>query len=170
MDLSIRNKWISLGDSSVVQTLEGEDVLKVKGKIFTFTRKKFVNDLDGNTKFIVRNKFFSLFGRSAFVLNPEGEQVALVRRKIISLHDRYFIECDLGELEITGNILLFDYHITLNGEEIGHVARKISLRDSFVLSFDETKYDPAFFVSLVIAIDNIIDRRRDNNSSYYSNN
>ena len=126
--------------------------------------------MDDNLLYTVRCKFFSLFGRSAFVLNSEGEQVALVQRKLISLHDRYFIHCDLGELEITGNILLFDYHITLNGEEIGHISRKISLRDSFVLTIDESKYDPKFFVALVIAIDNITDRREENNNNYNNNN
>ena len=91
-----------------------------------------------------------------------------MRRKIFSLHDHYFVTSPLGDLQIRGNILLFDYKITLNGEEIGHVARKISLRDSYVLTIDD-KYDLATFVSLVIAIDIITDRRQqDANSSSYS--
>ena len=167
MELAIKNKWISFGGSSTVQTMDGEDYLKVKGKIFTFTKKKEVQDLEGNLIYTVRNKFFSLFGRSGFVFDAEGKQVALVKRKIISLHDRYFITTDLGEMEIIGNILQFNYKIILNGEEVGHIARKFSLRDSFVLTIDD-KYDPKLFVAFVIAIDNITDRREENNSSSYS--
>ena len=158
MELAIRNKWVSLGGSSTVQDLQGNDVLFVKGKVFSFTRKKFVNDLNGNNLFVVRNKFWRLFQRKAFVENPQGEIIATVRRKIFSLHDHYFITSSLGDLQIRGNILQFDYRILHDGKEIGHIARRFSLRDSFVLTIDD-KYDYATFVALVIAIDLITDRK-----------
>ena len=161
MQLLIRNKWISFRGSSVVKDINENDYLKVQGKFWTFTRKKFVQDLNGNTLYIVRNKFWTLFARKAFVLDKDNNVIARVRRKIFSFHDRYFIESSLGEMEIKGNILLFDYHITLNGEEVGHISRKISLRDSFVLDIKDG-YDVAFFVALVIAIDNITDQRQEN--------
>ncbi len=170
-ELAIRNKWITLGGSSYVCDLNENKVLEVKGKIFTFTAKKFINTLEGETKFIVRNKFWRLFAYKAFVMNPNQEIVATIRRKVFSFHDRYFVESELGNIEMKGNILGFNYDITLNGEFIGHIARKISLRDSYVLTIDDSKVDYLFVVALVIAIDNITDRRRDNasNSSYSSN-
>ena len=167
MQLLIRNKWVSLGGSSVVKDVNENDYLKVKGKIFTFTSKKFVTDLNDNLLYIVRNKFWKLFIHCEFVLDKEGNKVATVRRKFWSLHDRYFIDSTLGQLEITGNILSFDYHIILNGREIGHIARRISLRDSFVLDIQDD-VDIPFFVALVIAIDNIRDRKADENSSSFS--
>ena len=168
MELLIKNKWISLGGSSTVKTADDKDVFIVKGKIFSFTRKKFISDMEGNLKYIVRNKFWRIFQRKAFVINEKNEIVATVRRKIFSLHDHYFITSSLGDLQIRGNILTFNYSIMLNDKEIGHIARRISLRDSFVLTLDD-EYDPATFVSLVIAIDNITDRRRrDNSSSSFS--
>ena len=168
MELAIKNKWITLGGSSVVKDLEGKDVLFVKGRIFSFTRKKFIQDMEGNLKFIVRNKFWRLFQREAFVENTNGEIIATIRRKIFSLHDHYYVYSNLGDLQIRGNILAFDYHITLDGKEIGHISRRISLRDSYVLSIDDA-YDYVTFVALVIAIDNITDRRRqDASSSSYS--
>ena len=162
MEFAIKNKWVSLGGSSVVQDLQGNDVMKVKGKFFTFTQKKFLTDMDGNLKFVIRNKFWRLFTYRALIFDPEGKQVAMLRRKIFSFHDRYFVTSDLGDMEIIGNFLQFNYRIILNGNEIGHVARKISLRDSFVLTADDA-YDPSFMVALVIAVDNITDRKdRDN--------
>ena len=157
MELAIRNKWVSLRGGSVVKDLNGNDVLKVQGKFWTFTKKKFVQDLDGNLLYTVRNKFWTFFVSKAFVYNKDGEVVAKMRKKFWSLHDHYNVECPYGDLVLRGNILGFDYHITLNGEEIGHVSRKISLRDSFVLSIDETKVDYAFLVALVICVDNITD-------------
>ena len=169
MQIAIRNKWISLGGSSIVRDLSEKDLLRVKGKIFTFTAKKFINTLDDKILYIVRNKFWRIFTRKAFILNPEKQVVAIVRRKIFSLHDRYFIEeTNYGDFEIMGNILGYNYDIKLNGQVVGHVSRKISLRDSFVLTIDDNA-DWKFFVALVIAIDNITDRRRqDARSSSYS--
>ena len=162
MQLLIRNKWISLRGSSVVKDINENDYLIVKGKFWTVTRKKFVQDLNGNLLYTVRNKFWTLFARKAMVYDKDDNLIAKIRRKIFSLHDRYFIESSLGQLEIKGNILCYDYHILLNGVEIGHVARRISLRDSFVLDIQDG-YQPAFFVALVIAIDNITDQRQSDN-------
>ena len=164
MDLLIRNKWISLRGSSVVKDLNEKDVMRVRGKFWTVTAKKFIQTMDGQTKFVVRNKFWRLFAYRAFIYDEKGEKVAHIRRKIFSFHDRFFIESKYGKLEIKGNIFCFDYHIYLNGKEIGHLGRRISLRDSFVLHLEED-VDPYFYLALVIAIDNITDRRRQNASS-----
>ena len=166
MDLLIRNKWISLRGSSVVKDLNEQDVYRVQGKFWTFTAKKFIQTLDKETKYVVRNKFWRLFAYKAFVFDEKGERVAFLRRKIFSFHDRFFIDSKFGQLEIKGNIFCFDYHVFLDGKEIGHVGRRISLRDSFVLHIEEgTGIDPMFFLALVIAIDNITDRRRQNASN-----
>ena len=65
---------------------------------------------------------------------------------------------------IRGNILGFDYHIYENDVEVGHVSRKISLRDSFVLDLNDN-CDWKFYCALVIAIDNITDAASDDVSS-----
>lgn len=163
MELSIRNKWISLGGSSTVKDLNENDVLKIKGKVFTLSNKKFVYDLEDNLLYTVRNKIFTVFARKAFVIDKDGNTLVKIRRKIFSMHDRYFVESSLGEMEICGNILGFNYKITLNGKEIGHISRKISLRDSFVLTIDD-EFDYKLFVALVLAIDNITDSRNQQNS------
>ena len=164
MELSIKNKWITVGGSSVVQDVNGNDILKVKGKVFSFTRKKFLTDMNDNVKFVVRNKFWRLFAYKAFIEDAEGNVKATVRRKVLSLRDHYFVTSDLGNFEVVGNILQFNYRILLDGKEVGHVARKISLRDSFVLTVDD-QFDYLFMVALVVAIDNITDRKDDNASS-----
>ena len=167
MDLLIRNKWISLRGSSVVKDLNEKDVMKVQGKFWTFTAKKFIQTIQGETKYMVRNKFWRLFAYRAFIFDEKNEQVAHIRRKIFSFHDRYFIDSKFGNIELKGNIFCFDYHIYINGKEVGHLGRRISLRDSFVLHVEEDDIDPYFLVALVIAIDNITDRRQQNNSSNY---
>ena len=164
MKLIIRNKWISLGGSSYVRDENENDLLKVKGRFFTFTHKKIVQELDGTPLFVVRNKFWYLFHRQAFVFDMEGNKLAHFKKKIFTFHDHYNIETSqYGSVVIRGNILGFDYHIYVGEKEVGHVSRKISLRDSFVLDIDD-EYDWKFFCAMVIAIDNIIDKQRSDSS------
>ena len=169
MILNIRNKWITLRGSTKVTDQNENDVYYVQGKFWTFTRKKFVQTMDKKLLYTVRNKFWTLFARKALIYDKDGKLVASIRRKIFSLHDHYDITCDLGKLTIRGNILGYDYHILLDDIEIGHVARNISLRDSFVLEIND-RFDSAFFVALVIAIDNIVDQMRSDASAASSSN
>ena len=173
MRLFIRNKWLTLRGSSYVRDEHEQDILKVQGKFFTFTSKKFVKDLQGNVLYIVRNKFWYLFHRQAFVFEPDGKtELAHLSKKIFTLHDHYNITTrDHGEVVVRGNILGYDYHIFEDGKEIGHVSRMISLRDSFTLDIDDSA-DWKFYCAIVIAIDNILDKQRSDasSSSYYYNN
>ena len=167
MELAIRNKWISLRGSSIVRDLNEKDVMKVQGKFWTLTYKKFIQTLEGETKYIVRNKFWKLFVYRAFIIDPKTNAIiSTIRRKFWSLHDHYTIQSPYGEIVIRGNILGFNYNISLNGKDVGHVARKISLRDSFVLTLNDDIPDIYFFVALVIAIDNITDERGNDTSAY----
>ena len=167
MELRIRNKWVSLKGSSVVKNEKEEDVLKVQGKFFSIRRRKYICNLNGETLYMVRNRFWNFFRHATYVFDKDMKVVARVQTKFWTLHDHLNVESDLGELVIRGNILGFNYSITLNGKQIGHVARKISLRDSFVLTLDDDQ-DPYFFTALVIALDNISDNRNSDNAAIYA--
>lgn len=160
MRLIIRNKWISFkGSSEVRDENDTRDVMKVVGRFFSITQKKFIEDLNGNVHYMVRNKFWRLFSRKALIYDANKNLVAVVRRKIFSVHDRYFVEnCKIGNMEIMGNILQYNYEISLNGQRVGHISRRVSLRDSFVLEFSNN-LEPELMVAFVIAIDLITDRR-----------
>ena len=160
MKLKIKNKWISFGGSSIITDMDDNQVYNVKGKVFTFTHKKFFYDMEGNLLYIIRNKFWRLFTRRAYVMDKDNNIICRVSKKWLSLRSIFTIDMYKDELVLDGNILTFNFKITKNGNEIGHVARMISLRDSFELDiFDDT--DPAFLSALVIAMDCILDRRNE---------
>lgn len=159
MELLIRNKWVSFSGSSSVKDINENDKFFVQGQAFSLSRKKYVQSLEHKDLYMVRNKIFYFFEKKALVYNNKEEIVAKVKRKFFSLHDHYRIESSLGDLQIRGNIFEFNYSITLNGKEVGHIARRVSVRDSFVLTLDDD-LEAAFFVALVIAIDLITDRKQ----------
>ena len=166
MRLIIKNKWISLKGSSFVKDEQGNDVMKVEGKFFTWTRKKFIKDLEGNTAYVVRNKFWKFIHYQAYIMDKDENIISHVVRKAFSLHDHYDLDSPYGKIVFRGNILGYDYHIYLNDEEVGHVGRHFSLRDSFVLDLKDG-LDEKFFVALLIAMDNITDEMNESASSSY---
>ena len=160
MILNIRNKWFSLKGSSVVKDENENDVLKVEGKVLSWRRRKYVKDLNDKVIYQIRNRFWNFIREACYVFDANDNKVATLTTRFLTLADHYDIECSLGTLVIRGNILGYDYHINLNGKEVGHVARRISMRDSFTLTIDDDQ-DVYFFVALVIGIDNIVDMRGD---------
>lgn len=166
MELIIANKWFSFKGSSIVKDTSGKDFLCVEGKFFSIHNRKFIKSLDGQLLYQTASRVFNWVHHVIKVLDAQGNEICEVKDKILTLHDHYNIESKYGPIVIRGNILGFDYHISLSGKEIGHIARKISLRDSFVLNIDDD-VDIPFFVALVIAIDNITDEKQAESTAVY---
>ena len=165
--LIIKNKMISLRDSSFVLDEEGNKVFKVKGKFFSPTHKKRIYDMDGELKYIVRDKFWHFFHSSCFILDDEKEKIAMLTNGIFDFKRRFVLKGYNDEIEITGAVFQFpnlEMQIVKNGKEIGRISKNWKdniFRDSYVAEiYDET--EEAFIVALVIAVDNIYDERNRN--------
>ena len=117
MDLLIRNKWISLRGGSVVKDLNEQDVYKVQGKFFTFTRKKFIQTLDGQTKYVVRNKFWRLFTYRAFVYDEKDNFYRLS-----------------PAFDVTRTDYKAEHEMTVNGNGKPTVEDLVALAETFSLS------------------------------------
>ncbi|MCR4662148.1 MAG: LURP-one-related family protein [Clostridia bacterium] len=165
VELNIRNKWFSFKGSSEVKDMQERPVLKVDGKFFSITNKKFVKSLDDQLFYMVRNQFFYFINRKARVYDANGNMVALVKKQTFSLHSKFIVTSPDHEYTLIGNILDYDFDICRDGVAIGHIARRISLRDSFTLKIYNDA-DTPFLVALVIALDNILDRRNSDAASY----
>lgn len=157
MKLFIKNKFFSIGGSSFVTNEAGENVYKVKGKWFSPTRKKIIKDMQGEKLYKVRNKWFNFFFNKAYIYDAEGEKIAKLTNdgitglKLVDYPDN---------INIARGAFKLKREICKNGECVGYVTRDFSFfRDSFTLDINDNE-DIAFFVALVIAIDNIRDKDR----------
>ncbi len=160
MKLYVRNKIVSLGDSSVVVDENKQKHYKVKGKIFSPTHKKYICDLEGNVLYRVRNKFWSLFNRSALIYEGKrGRKVARVNKKVFTLNKEYIVLGVEDEIKLEGGFFSLKCDILKNGNVIGTVRREITLiADSFELEAEDENMP--FLIALVVAIDNITDRKK----------
>lgn len=158
MKVLIRNKAISFGGSSRVLNKNKELIYNVKGKFFSLRHKKRICDLGGNVLFRVQNKLFNWFNHSAYILDKDKNKIARVTRKLFDVKGNYIIENCADEIMVEGRFFGHESKIIRNGEVIGTLRRDINIiADHFTMEANEQ--DIPFLIALVIAIDNISDKK-----------
>ena len=158
MKVYIKNKFWSLGGGSTVVDENKNPVFQVKGKVFSITRKKYLCDMEGNKLFKIRNKWFNWFIHKAYIYDSNNNKVATAKDKWFNYKQDYFVTGYKDEIKIDGKFFSLTTQILRNGEVVGTIRRKINLiLDSFELEASEE--DMPFMIALVIAIDNITDKK-----------
>ena len=159
MKVYIKNKFWSIGGGSSVVNENKEDVFKVKGRAFSITRVKYVCDLEGNRLFKIRNRWFNWFIHKAYIYYANKNKIASVKDKWFNVNQEYFVMGYKDEIKIQGKFFGLTSQILKNGEVIGTIRRQITfINDAFELEANEQ--DMPFLIALVIAIDNITDKKR----------
>lgn len=159
MKLFIKNKFASLKGSSKVTNENNDEIFKVKGKFFSISRKKKIYDMQGNLLFIVKNKIFNWFKHSSYIINSSGQKLAKVTNRFWG--GGFDVLGYTDEISIEG-YTLSGFTIIKNGQTIGTVTCNFfSLVDNFEVIVQDNE-EPAFLVALIIAMDNIKDRKAKN--------
>lgn len=159
MKVYIKNKFFSIGGSSDVVDENKNPVYKVKGRIFSITKVKKIYDLEGNLLFKIRNKWFNWFVHKAYVYDANKNKIATVKDKWFNVNQEYFVVGYKDEIKIDGRFFSLSCNILKNGIIVGTITRQLfAWSDSFELNANQE--DVAFLVALVIAIDNITDKKR----------
>ena len=162
MDYIIKNKIVSLGASSTVRDTAGNDLFIVRGRFFTFTKKKIIMSLDKKPLYQVRNKFWHIIMPKVFVCDAQGKILLKFKKKsLFSLRQDFDIinpDGTLSDYSFEGDFLSWNYTIKQAGLPIAQIHRNFNLvKDSFILSTTLTDQAP-FLIALVIAFDNWVDK------------
>ncbi len=158
MKVYIKNKIFSFGGGSSVVNENKEPVYNVKGRVFSVTKVKYVCDLEGKRLFKIRNKWFNFFVHKAYIYDENKKEIATVKDKWFNIKGEYFVLGYKDEIKIQGKFFGLTSQILKNGEVVGTIRRQVTIiADSFELEASEE--DMPFLVALVIAIDNITDKK-----------
>lgn len=85
-------------------------------------------------------------------------KIATVKDKYFTVKNEFFVEGYKDEIKIDGKFFSFHSKILRNGEVMGTIDRKFTIvKDAFMLEANEE--DIPFLIALVIAMDNICDKR-----------
>lgn len=157
MKLFVKNKLFSFGGSSFVLDESDNKVFKIKGKIFSPTRKKKIYDANGELRYVVRNKFWKMFHTTTFIFDPYKNLVAKISNNDFDFRNKHIVKQGEDEIEINGSFKNFE--IVKNGKLIGTINRDFTIvRDAFTVEVLDPE-EAAFMVALTICIDNIRDKQ-----------
>lgn len=162
MKYILKNKIMSLGGASTVRDESGNDLFFVKGRVFTFTKKKFIRDLNKNVLYSVRNKFFHLLLPKVFLCDASGQKILMIKKeKLFSLRQNFeVVQLKEGQpkMSVSGDIIGRHFDIFADGVPVAHVRKNFNLvKDSFWIDTDKTEMAP-LIIAFVIAIDNYFDK------------
>ncbi len=158
MKVYIKNRVFSLGQGSSVVDENKNALFDVKGRAISITRKKFLYDANGQLLYSIRNKWINLFVHKAYIYDASGSKIATVKDKWFNVNQEYFVMGYKDEIKIQGKFFGLTSQILRNGNVIGTVRRQITfIADAFELEADER--DIPFLIALVVALDNIHDKR-----------
>lgn len=158
MKVYIKNKIWSVGGGSSVLNENQEMAFQVKGRVFSPTHVKHICDKEGKKLYKVRNKWFNFFVHKAYIYDADKNKIATVKDKMFNVNNEYFVKGYKDEIKIDGNFFSLSCNILKNGEVVGTIRRQINfIADAFELEANEE--DIPFLVALVIAIDNIADKK-----------
>lgn len=154
LNLYIKQKVFSLVDKYSVYNEFGEPVYKVEGELFSWGAKIHLYDLSGAELYYIKQK--------VFVLLPEYEIYkgdtfcARVKKEFTFLRPRLNVQSSYGDFEIEGQFMEMDFNIQSNGQSLGNIHKEwLTWGDTYCLSIANPE-NAAFFISLVIAIDNCL--------------
>lgn len=159
MKVYIKNKLISLGGSSEVLNENQEPIYQVKGKWISITKKKKMYDMEDKLLYTIRNKYWTFFCDKVMVFDADGERVATIKKSKWSWNLKYEILDTENEMSIDGKFFSLKSRIMRNGNPVATISREFTLvKDAFSLEADEKEI--AFFTALVIAFDNLKDKKQ----------
>ncbi len=155
----------------------------IKSKLFKIKEDFWVKDVNGQECFFVDKEFFS-FGLQFKVLQnniiqytvrekllkflpayevfePNGNVVARVKKNFTFFRDSIEVESNYGDFRIEGDFFDYNYRIISNGRVIANIEKELlSFTDNYYV--DVQYENEAFIIALVVIIDNIIDKQKNN--------
>ena len=153
----------------------------MKPKIFAIKEDFWIKNEYGEDTFFVDKKFLSLGLQFNMIKNNEIlysvkeklltflsnyeiynsiEVVAKVNQKLTFMRDKIKVDSKYGEFTIQGNLFDYSYRIYQDNIVVAKIEKELfAFTDNYEVDIDFE--DEAFILTLVVIIDNIIDKQKD---------
>ena len=146
--LYMKQKVFSLRGRFSIQDQQEQDVYLVEGSFMKLPKTFSISTVDGEEVAVITKKMLSLLPK--FVIEVDGETLT-IEKSFTFFKDRYTI--DAADLEIDGDWWDMDFEIKRHGEVVGSVEKKwFTFGDSYEIQV----FDPdieKILIALVVAID-----------------
>jgi uncharacterized protein YxjI len=157
----IRERFFRLGEDSDVTDEQGRPVLHVDGKVLSLHDRLVLRDPEGNEVAQVHRKLVSL--RPTYVVTAGGQKAAEVRKHLFTpFGDRFTIDVPgPDDLEMRGNLFDHEFTIQRGDQTVATVSKRwFSVRDTYAVDVAPGE-DDLLILASILALDLAEDRERD---------
>jgi uncharacterized protein YxjI len=157
----IRERFFRLGQDSDITDDTGRPVLHVDGKVLTLHDRLVLRDPEGNEVAQVHRKLVSL--RPSYKVTVGGQEAAEVRKHLFTpFGDRFTIDVPgPDDLEMRGNLFDHEFTIQRGDQTVATVSKRwFSMRDTYAVDV-ATGEDHLLILASVLALDLAEDRERE---------
>ncbi|ASI36794.1 hypothetical protein A0126_14745 [Exiguobacterium sp. N4-1P] len=146
--LYMKQKVFSLRGRFSIQDQQEQDVYLVEGSFMQIPKTFSISSVDGEEVAVITKKVFSLLPK--FFVEVDGETLT-IEKSFTFFKDRYTI--DAADLEIDGDWWDMDFQIKRHGEVVGSVDKKwFTFGDSYEIQVFDPDVEKVL-IALVVAID-----------------
>ncbi|MFH8794080.1 LURP-one-related/scramblase family protein [Streptomyces sp. NPDC017941] len=161
MKLLVRDRVFGIGDDYWIEDDQGRKVFLVDGKAMRLRETFELKDMQGRVLIDIHAKMLSV--RDTMVIEREGEPLATVKRKRLSLlrnHYRVAL-ADGSELDVSGKILDREFAVEYEGELLADISRRwFTVRDAYGVQITREDADPALLLAVAVCVIRLAEKDR----------
>ncbi|MFG2601826.1 LURP-one-related/scramblase family protein [Streptomyces sp. NPDC048462] len=153
MRLLVRERLFGIGDDYWIEDADGHKVFLVDGKAMRVRDTFELKDAQGRIVVEIKQKLISL--RDTMLIERDGEQLAKVKRKRLSLlRNHYRVTLvDGTELDVSGKILDREFAVDYDGELLAQISRRwLTVRDTYGIDVVREDADTALLIAVAVCV------------------
>ncbi|GGX93522.1 LURP-one-related/scramblase family protein [Streptomyces minutiscleroticus] len=162
MTFLVRDRLLGIGDDYWIEDEQGRKAFLVDGKAMRLRDTFELKDAHGRVLIDIHEKMLSL--RDTMVIEREGEALATIRRKRLSLlRNHYRVSlADGTELDVSGRILDREFVIEYDGEMLAHISRRwLRVRETYGVEIVREDADPALLIAVAVCVIHLAEKERE---------
>lgn len=158
----MRERLFAVGDDYWIEDADGRKVFLVDGKAMRVRDTFELKDAQGRILVEIRQKLLSL--RDTMLIERDGEQLAKVKRKRLSLlRNHYRVTLvDGTELDVSGKILDREFAVDYDGELLAQISRRwLTVRDTYGIDVVREDADVALLIAVSVCVIVLADKEHE---------
>ncbi|WP_416977846.1 LURP-one-related/scramblase family protein [Streptomyces sp. T028] len=163
MRFLVRDRLLAFGDDYWIEDDHGNRVFLVDGKAIRLRDTFELKDTQGRVLIDIHQRMFAL--RDTMVIERDGEPLATVRRKRLSLlrnHYRVALADGHTVLDVSGKILDREFAIEYDGELLAVVSRRwLHVRETYGVDVVREDADPALLIAVTVCVIHLAEKDRE---------
>ncbi|MGJ5897643.1 LURP-one-related/scramblase family protein [Streptomyces niveiscabiei] len=162
MRFLVRDRLLGFGEDYWIEDDRGQKVFLVDGKAMRLRDTFELKDTRGRVLVDIHQKMFAL--RDTMVIEREGEPLATVRRKRLSLlRNHYRVSLvDGTDLDVSGKIMDREFAVEYDGELLAVISRRwLRVRETYGVDVVHEDADPALLIAVTVCVIHLAEKERE---------